>query len=257
MLIDCFIFYNELDLLNYRLNILYDQVDYFVIVESTKTHQGYDKKLYYNENKELFKNFEDKIIHVIVDDLKSSPLNYDEIWKNEYLQRNCIDKGIQRLNLKDDDLIMIADLDEIPNPLKIKDFKINGLLEYDLYYYNLHTKNRNKWCKASFVDYLTYKTKFNCQPQSIRNCRNFENKTENAGWHLSYFGDENFIQNKLKNFAHQEFNNENYTNLEYIKNKIKESKDLYNRSNEHWEIVEINNNTNLPYKYEQFLQKYF
>ena len=189
--------------------------------------------------------------------MKSYPLNYDEIWQNENYQRNCIDKGIQRLNLKDDDLIMIADLDEIPNPLKIKDFKINGLLEYDLYYYNLHTKNRNKWCKASFVDYLTYKTKFNCQPQSIRNCRNFENKTENAGWHLSYFGDENFIQNKLKNFAHQEFNNENYTNLEYIKNKIKESKDLYNRSNEPWEIVEINNNTNLPYKYEQFLQKYF
>ena len=61
MLIDCFIFYNELDLLNYRLNILYDQVDYFVIVESTKTHQGYDKKLYYNENTELFKNFEDKL----------------------------------------------------------------------------------------------------------------------------------------------------------------------------------------------------
>jgi hypothetical protein len=46
-------------------------------------------------------NFKDKIIHVIVDDLKC-PLNYKEIWDNEHYQRNCIDKGIQRLNLKDD-----------------------------------------------------------------------------------------------------------------------------------------------------------
>jgi beta-1,4-mannosyl-glycoprotein beta-1,4-N-acetylglucosaminyltransferase len=256
MLIDCFIFYNELDLLNYRLNILYDKVDYFVIVESTKTFQGSDKNLYYNENKELFQNFKDKIIHVIVDDLKC-PLNYKEIWDNEHYQRNCIDKGIQRLNLKDDDLIMIADVDEIPNPLKIKDFKINGLLEYDLYYYNLYTKNKNKWFTSCFIDYYTYKSKFNCKPQSIRTYPDFENKNEKAGWHLSYFGDENFIKNKLQSFSHREYNNDYYTNLESIKNKIKESKDLFNRHSEPWDKIEINNNDNLPYKYDEFLQKYF
>ena len=67
-IIDCFTFYNEMDLLNYRLNILYNVVDYFIIVESTHTYVGKEKKLFYNDNKHLFEKFNDKIIHIIVDD---------------------------------------------------------------------------------------------------------------------------------------------------------------------------------------------
>ena len=67
MIIDCFIFYNELELLFYRLSILYDKVDYFVLVESTRTYTGVDKPLYFEQNKALFDNFKDKIIHVIID----------------------------------------------------------------------------------------------------------------------------------------------------------------------------------------------
>ena len=67
-IIDCFTFYNELDLLTYRLNILNDVVDYFVLVEATHTHIGKEKPLFYQENKHLFEKFNDKIIHVVVDD---------------------------------------------------------------------------------------------------------------------------------------------------------------------------------------------
>ena len=53
-IIDCFLFYNEIDLLNYRMNILNDVVDYFVIVESKYTFAGKEKKIYLEENKHLF-----------------------------------------------------------------------------------------------------------------------------------------------------------------------------------------------------------
>ena len=59
---DCFIFFNELDLLEIRLKTLEKVVDYFLLVEATKTHRGQDKPLYFNENKERFKKWEKKII---------------------------------------------------------------------------------------------------------------------------------------------------------------------------------------------------
>ena len=148
-IIDCFIYYNEEDLLNYRLNILNDYIDYFILVESTMTHVGKSKKLFYNENKHLFENFNDKIIHIVVD------LPYNEYvinieqndqWKNENFQRNSIKLGIDKLNLNSEDIILVSDVDEIPdyNILKqIKNGKIDlsnniKCFEEDLYYYNLN-----------------------------------------------------------------------------------------------------------------------
>ena len=104
-IIDCFIFYNELDLLNYRLNILNSVVDYFIIVESTHTFIGKEKYMYFNDIKHLFDDFKEKIIHIIVDDF---PYKYPDInihnrdqWKNETFQRNAISRGfkfIENLN---------------------------------------------------------------------------------------------------------------------------------------------------------------
>ena len=68
MVYDCFQFFNELDILNLRLHIMSPIVDKFVISEATTTFSGLPKPLYYEENKEMFKEFEDKIIHVVVDD---------------------------------------------------------------------------------------------------------------------------------------------------------------------------------------------
>ena len=63
ILVDCFIFYNELEMLNYRLNVLNNIVDYFVIVESTHTHAGKEKALYFNDNKHIFEKFQEKIVN--------------------------------------------------------------------------------------------------------------------------------------------------------------------------------------------------
>ena len=117
MIYDCFTFFNELDLLEIRLNTLNDYVDYFVLVEATKTFTGKDKPLYYNENKERFKQFENKIIHIIVDTYPDST----NPWVLENHQRNSIANGFA--NCKDNDIILISDLDEIPRPELIDKYK--------------------------------------------------------------------------------------------------------------------------------------
>ena len=98
-IVDCFTFYNELDLLTYRLNLLDNIVDYFIIVESTHTHVGKEKTLFFNENKHLFQKFTNKIIHIIVDDFPHKYNNVaiakDKVWENEFFQRNAISRGIK------------------------------------------------------------------------------------------------------------------------------------------------------------------
>lgn len=110
MVYDCFCFYNELDLLEIRLNILNGCVDKFVLVEATRTQRNNPKPLYFAENKERYKKFEDKIIHLVLDEYPE----HIEQWTIENLQRNYIMKGLEQCS--DDDIILISDLDEIPRP---------------------------------------------------------------------------------------------------------------------------------------------
>jgi len=265
-IIDCFLFYNELDLLIYRINLLHNIVDYFVIVESTHTHVGKKKKMWFIENKHLFEPFSKKIIHIIVHDFpykyNNINLNHDDVWKNENFQRNAISKGINCIkDLDDSDLIIIADLDEIPNPYTLNTLKKGNIifdihiLEMDLYYYNLHTKISSNWPLCKILSYKKY-NELNISCQDIRCNKTTSCKILNGGWHLSYFGDKEFIQNKIKNFAHQEYNESKYTNLENIETKIKNNIDLYDR-NIKYNKIKIEDNTNLPVDYNKYLTKYY
>ena len=74
MIYDAFYFFDELDLLEIRLNILNDYVDYFVISESNETFNGNKKQLFFNENKNKFKNFQHKIIYNLVDDFPNNKI---------------------------------------------------------------------------------------------------------------------------------------------------------------------------------------
>jgi beta-1,4-mannosyl-glycoprotein beta-1,4-N-acetylglucosaminyltransferase len=78
----------------------------------------------------------------------------------------------------------------------------------------------------------------------------------NGGWHLSYFGDTMFIKNKINNFSHQEHNNDNFTNLSKIEERIKNGRDLFDR-NEHPEVISIADNKYLPVYYEKYLTKFY
>jgi beta-1,4-mannosyl-glycoprotein beta-1,4-N-acetylglucosaminyltransferase len=262
-IIDCFIFYNEIDLLTYRLNILNDYVDYFIIVESTHTHVGNEKILYYNDNKHLFEKFNNKIIHIIVDDF---PFKCPEIinetisWTNEKYHRNAISKGINSLNnLIDTDIITITDVDEIPNPeifkkIKNGDYIINiNIIEMDLDYYNLNSKFKDKWRHSKILSYAIYK-QFNNICDNIRFYNNIP-IIENGGWHLSYFGDKYFIKNKLQNFAHVECNVPKFTNIDNIQDKIDKSIDLFDRGSD-LIFIKLEDNNNLPPEYDKYLIYY-
>jgi beta-1,4-mannosyl-glycoprotein beta-1,4-N-acetylglucosaminyltransferase len=273
-IVDCFIFYNELDLLNYRLSILNNVVDYFVIVESTHTFTGKPKTLYYNDSKHMFEFFEDKIIHIVVDDLphKFPNINYQkpningkigEQWFNEAFQRNAIERGLKKLNLQDNDFIIIADVDEIPDPITLDLIKksnvpqINeiNILQMDMYYYNLNSLLINPWYFVKFLSYESYEA----LPISLHDLRWLYNfpVIQKGGWHLSYFGDSNFIKNKISTFSHQELNKEEFTDIEKIKNRLKHSLDLFDRGDENKiTTVEIKDNKYLPYKCEKYLRNY-
>jgi len=265
-IIDGFIFYNELQMLHYRLSILYDVVDYFILVESTHTHIGKEKPLFYEENKEQFAKFQDKIIHIIVDDFPYKYPNIDiskgEQWKNENYQRDCIKKGFEKIELDEKDVLLISDLDEIIDPklltiFKHKDFhfpiKIHRL-EQDFYYYNLNSKQCQKWYFAKVVSYGTF-----CELSiSCNDIRHYNQCTifQKGGWHLSYFGDSKFIQNKIQNFTHQEYNDEKYTNVERIEEKIKDTKCLFNEDSI-IQKISISENDYLPPFYDVYLTGFY
>ena len=268
-IIDCFIFYNELDLLYYRMNLLYEYIEYFVLVESNYTFAGNKKELFYKNNKYLFKKFENKIIHIIIDiPYKYPNINYKlkQQWLNEKFQRNSINDGINIINtdkfkLSNNDLIIISDLDEIISPKVLENIK-NGILNIkdglnlnmDFYYYNLNNKKNEIWSKAKIIIYNEFINNNN-DSEKIRN--NNYKILNNSGWHLSYFGDKNFISNKIKEFSHQEFNNNLYTNINNIENNILNHKDLYNRKNNIIKYININDNNNLPPKYDIYLNNYY
>ena len=273
-IIDCFLFYNELDLLNYRFNILNDVVDFFIIVEATHTFAGHAKELFFQNNRQMFAKFSSKIIHIIVDDFphKHPDINYEkkEQWINEKFQRDCGVRGLSRIaNLQDDDLLIISDLDEIPDPRTIRSIKPSvfslkttlrptkpdiSVLSFKMhfYYYNLNSKIAISWYHAKIISINKLKEYNNCfEAVRFTNC----NFIPNGGWHLSYFGDIKFIQNKLHNFSHQEFNTGKFTDPDIIADKIKTRTNLFD--DVVFESCPVKSNPYLPIGYEKYLSKYY
>lgn len=128
---DCFSFYNEYELLEWRLKILYDVVDYFVISEMNVTHKNVPKPFNFEVNKELFSKYMDKIRYIKVDDTTTVKFSKDDIWPLENYQRDCLTRGLT--DCRSDDLIIISDLDEIPDPEAIQRIK-KGTAKYNLIY---------------------------------------------------------------------------------------------------------------------------
>jgi beta-1,4-mannosyl-glycoprotein beta-1,4-N-acetylglucosaminyltransferase len=263
-IIDCFLFYNEIDLLNYRMNLLNDVVDYFVIVESKYTFAGKEKKIYLKENKHLFEKFKDKMIPIVAN---NAPFKYTEIsmdnnkqWVNEVYQRNAIQIGLENISLDPEDAIIITDIDEIIDPALLWEFKNKEIpldiysLEFDMYYYNLNTKLAEKWYIPKILSFQKYK-ELNIPIDNIR----ISNHPilRKSGWHLSYFGNADSIINKIESFSHQELNTEYFKNKERITERIQKSEDLFDRKENTITYIPISENDYLPVAYDIYLTKYF
>ena len=221
------------------------------MVECVKTFQNNDNELFFANNKDKFAEYLHKIVHIIVkDNIPTTGIS----WHIEKYQRNCIDIGIKQLNLNNDDIIIISDLDEIPDSNTINNIKnsnLNGIykLEQDLYYYNLNCKFPYKWITSVMLNYGNYKE----TPQCYRDDKNYL-IIKNGGWHFSYFGNIDFIKNKIANFSHCEYNNDYILNDDRIKKKIMNNEDLFERSDSINHYIDINDNKYLPNNYKDLLK---
>ena len=115
--------FNELALVKLRMNILNESVDYFVINEATTTFTGQPKPLYFAENRGMFKQWDDKIIHHVFEENQPE---WDQ-WDRDRIHKNA---AIQALtNLEDDDIVLYSDADEIPDfrNINLSDFDKNTL----------------------------------------------------------------------------------------------------------------------------------
>ena len=237
---DCFQFFDEEHILDLRLNILEEFVDFFVIVESTSDHQGKPKKLNFNLNN--FTKFKDKIIYIVVDDTDEM-LKKSHSWGEslvEQHQRNSIMKGLKKSH--DEDLIILSDVDEIPdlNKLNIFDKKNKyAVFSQRMFSYKLNLLNEteNNWHGSKLCLKKNFKS-----PQWLRNLKfkkypfwridKIKNLQiiENGGWHFSYLQTPTSISKKIKSFSHGEFNNPKFQNQKIIEEKIKMEKDIFDRN---------------------------
>lgn len=214
MIYDVFNFFNELELLEIRLNELDGLADKHILVESTKTFQNNPKELFYEKNKEQFKKWHDKIVHVVIED---SPDTSDS-WAVEYFQFNCADRGLP--NLQNDDVIMWCCTDEIPkksvmqewvktkhHPAMMMQYSCGGYLNCWNHLHDKWTGGRvmsgEQW-KASNNKYVDFRKDW--LGTHIQDC----------GWHFCNMGGLDRYKLKIESYGHKELNHEAFKNsLEY------------------------------------------
>ncbi len=240
MVYDCFSYWDEDLLLDLRLNILNDHVDFFVIVEGNKTWQNNPKKLKFDINK--FQKFKDKIIYIPVEDLPDGNNPY----LRENHQRNCIVRGLNKAQIND--FIIISDLDEIPNPDVIKFFKKEmkyAVFKQKHFYYkfNLQSKNFPHWFGSRICVFNELKSpqwlrdlKFKKRPFWKFNKRRLNNILPNGGWHFCNLKTFDKLKYKYENLCEtndpvvfKEKIDEKYLNEESIKRSIENRKDIIGR----------------------------
>lgn len=190
-------FYNEFDILEKRLKLLDGVVDRFVLVESMETHVGKDKPLFFNDNKERYSKWLDKIVHVIV------PKNEKLIFENdkysiEVYQRHHILKGL--IDVPDDATVLISDVDELPDPEILKLVKPEVAFHMYMFEYSFDYMFTGEiWIGTVVTNAKNAREK---GPNYFRfNRWNFP-IVKNAGWHCSSFGDYKHVFNKIQNYAH-------------------------------------------------------
>jgi beta-1,4-mannosyl-glycoprotein beta-1,4-N-acetylglucosaminyltransferase len=251
---DCFQYFDEDFLLDLRLNVLDQYVKKFVITEATYTHNGDKKKL--NFDIKNFKKFKNKIDYIVVDKQPPKILNlFDDDSEStkgqksilngmsrDYFQRENLINGLK--NAEEDDMILVSDLDEVPNLENLNFSNIKNkiiIFQQKMFYYKINLLYENfiwhgtKACKKKHL----------ISPQWLRNIKAknyplwrldlfFSNKkytdlffVNNGGWHFTYLKTPEQLYKKLINFAHHFEFEKSGLNIKDIKRLINEKKIIY------------------------------
>jgi beta-1,4-mannosyl-glycoprotein beta-1,4-N-acetylglucosaminyltransferase len=243
-------YFDEDLILEIRLNTLNQIVDKFVICEATRDHAGNKKDLKFDIEK--FSNFKEKINYIIVEDIPINVSSKKKNWHKNHIrdqyQRNAINRGIKNCN--PEDWIMISDIDEIPDPKRIKEFDIRK--KYACF---LQKNFQSKINLLNVSDGYWPGTKI-CQkknlksPQWLRNIKIkkkpfwkiFSDKQpqliKDAGWHFSFLKKPDSIIKKIRSYSHQEFNSSKFVDIKKIEERIFKGEDLFERKIK-YDIVDL------------------
>jgi beta-1,4-mannosyl-glycoprotein beta-1,4-N-acetylglucosaminyltransferase len=278
---DCFTYFNEDLVLDLRFHTLNEFVDKFVVVEATRDHAGKKKKLNFNISN--FKKYSNKVIYIVVDDIPekvgSYKKNYHENFVRENYHRNCISRGLTKVS--EQDLIMISDVDEIPNLTNLSTFNSKNKLAFfrqKFFQYKFNTcipcspiqktlfksdfiewigtgiclkKNllspqwlRDKRLEASKILFLESRNIFKRLKRFLKYKFLLPQIINNGGWHFSSVLSPEDMRLKLESFCHGEFNKDEFKNLEIIRTKLNNNIDIFD-SRTALKSIEIDN-VNFP-----------
>lgn len=240
MIVDCFTFHNELEMLELRLETLRDVVDAFVLVEATETFQRQPKPLYYAENKARFSAFNDRIRHVTLRGLPDGTT-----WARERYQRNAIMRGLAGMDPWT--VALVSDVDEIPSPEAVRDIERSNLLlngdsvafEQTLYAFTLNWRHVRPWYGTRAV-----RLRDMGEPQSLRHTLGPRYPGEPVitagGWSFSSQGGIEAIQAKLQSFSHTSCNRPEYLDPAYLRDCIDSGRSILpNDGNEYvWQDLD-------------------
>ena len=233
---DCFQYFNEDEMVDLRLNVLNKYVDYFIVSESTRTHQGEIKKINFNINN--FPKFKHKIKFIIADYKEKIQFSNHVGGESpiEQHQRNALSKGIK--NASPDDFIILSDSDEIPDLSKLNQIKKNKkfiAFSQKMFMYKLNLQNLDE---SGWIGSKITKKKNLISMQSLRNLKfkhyplwridKLNLQMIKGGWHFSFLQSPSQILKKIKSYSHGEFNDDKLT-IENIEKRIIKSEDIFNR----------------------------
>lgn len=202
---DCFLFLNELDLLELRLTELYDVVDYFIIIESAYSFKGDKRPMFVLEaNRQRYQKFSKKILYFKLNNFPFQLKSLEDVSEHSHWQRENLRYALlSKFTLKHDDIVIVSDLDEIPRKEVVTQYSGPAYLELTMYRFYINLKcHENPWTRAKIVDgksviHNTFKT-IRWDDSFFASCK----KIENAGWHFTSCGKFNVVKEKLTSFTH-------------------------------------------------------
>ena len=243
-IIDCITFFDNVLMFELRFNILKDFVDYFVICESKFDHRNNIKKLNFDPK---FLN-EKKVKYIVIN--KPFPKNTN-LWENQAIQREFLLNYAKSL-VEDNDYIFFSDPDEILEPKILSNFDLKK--KYGIFFqkcfnfkFNLYNPYETPWegsrvCKKKnlkSIDFMREKVR----SKNLKyNFFRFDKEKSieifnNGGWHFNNIMEPDLISLKLKTFAHSEFSEEKFSNVNTIRSKIEKKIDLFDRGHQYKKVI--------------------
>lgn len=210
MLLDCFPYFNEKEILELRISTLYDHVDGFLITDANRTHRGEEKPFTALKTlKELGISDEKiQVLHVELPTYEEAP----DPWVRERGQRDALGVGLHMM--PDDTVFICSDCDEIANPAKFSELleavknnpdkivRLSMSMHYGRADRQLVSPEGEKFDWRCGVVSTVGQLKDSGTLSSMRASQNnFYFGDRDAGWHLSWMGDADKRKLKLRSIA--------------------------------------------------------